>query len=134
MSVPACSKETQALQKVKSPPIGTSLVVRWLRLCLAMQGVGGLNPGWGTKIPWALEQLKAHAAQQLSRRASAAECVLHRETPGAQPRAHASAEPQRSQTREQRLRPSAARHVNRGWKDSGLPGPATWRQALPRGP
>ena len=27
---------------------GTSLVVQWVRICLAMQGNLGLTPGWGT--------------------------------------------------------------------------------------
>ena len=47
-------------------PLGTSLVVQWLRIHLAMQGDdAGSIPGQGTKI--------SHAAGQLSLRATARE-------------------------------------------------------------
>ena len=39
----------------------TSLVVQWLRRCLARQGDEGLIPDWGTKIPNAAEQLSLQA-------------------------------------------------------------------------
>ena len=39
---------------------GTSLVVQWLRIHLAMQGDMGLISGQGTKIPKAMEQLSPH--------------------------------------------------------------------------
>ena len=41
----------------------TSLVVQWLRRCLAMQGDDGSIPDWGTKIPHAAEQLSLQADQ-----------------------------------------------------------------------
>ena len=37
----------------KGLPLGTSLVVQWLRLCTASAGGVGLIPGRGTKIPHA---------------------------------------------------------------------------------
>ena len=30
---------------------GTSLAVKWLRLCASIAGGAGLIPGWGAKIP-----------------------------------------------------------------------------------
>ena len=38
----------------KGLPLGTSLVVQWLRLCSASAGGVGLVPGRGTKIPHAM--------------------------------------------------------------------------------
>ena len=35
--------------------IGTSLVVQWLSLHAARAGIVGLIPGWGTKIPHAMQ-------------------------------------------------------------------------------
>ena len=34
---------------------GISLVVQWLRLCASNAGGAGLIPGWGTKIPHAVQ-------------------------------------------------------------------------------
>ena len=39
----------------KCSDVGTSLVVQWLRLSTATAGCVGLVPGWGTKIPHALQ-------------------------------------------------------------------------------
>ena len=36
-----------------------SLVVQWLRICLAMQGTRGSIPGWGNKVPHVVEQLES---------------------------------------------------------------------------
>ena len=56
---------TLNLKKKKSGP---SLVVRWLRICLAIQGTQvPLVPGWGTKIPHALEQLSPGATATKAR-------------------------------------------------------------------
>ena len=35
----------------------TSVVVQWLRICLAMLGDVGLIPGWGIKVPHVSESL-----------------------------------------------------------------------------
>ena len=51
---------------------GTSLVVQWLRVCLAMWGMWVWIPGWRTKIPHATKQLslwttaRAHMPQLLN--------------------------------------------------------------------
>ena len=45
---------------------GTSLVVRWLRIYLAMWGDTGSIPGWGTKISHALEPLSLWATTEES--------------------------------------------------------------------
>ena len=37
----------------QNEPLGTSLVVQWLRLCASTSWGTGLIPGWGTKIPHA---------------------------------------------------------------------------------
>ena len=42
--------------------LGTSLVVQRLRICLVRQGNMGLNPGRGTKIPYAMEQVSPPAS------------------------------------------------------------------------
>ena len=39
----------------KCSNMGTSLVVQWLRLFTPTAGDAGLVPGWGTKIPHALQ-------------------------------------------------------------------------------
>jgi len=39
----------------------TSLVLQWLRICLAMQGDTGFIPGGGTQIPHATEQISPHS-------------------------------------------------------------------------
>ena len=42
----------------KCSNMGTSLVVQWLRLFTSTAGGAGLVPGWGTKIPHALQPRK----------------------------------------------------------------------------
>ena len=37
----------------KSNPLGTSLVVQWLRICTSTSGSLGSIPSWGTKIQYA---------------------------------------------------------------------------------
>ena len=44
----------------------TSLVVQWLKICLAMQGNSGSTPGQGTKIPHAMQQLSLHTTTKES--------------------------------------------------------------------
>ena len=47
-----------------------SLVVQWLRIHLAMQGMdAGSIPGWGIKIPHATEQLLSPPTEPKSSRA-----------------------------------------------------------------
>ena len=41
---------------LKTPMFGTSLVVKWLRLCASNAGDAGSIPGQGTKIPYATYQ------------------------------------------------------------------------------
>ena len=41
---------------------GASLVVQWLRILLLTAGYRGLIPGWGTKIPHAMDQQSPCAA------------------------------------------------------------------------
>ena len=43
---------------------GTSLVVQWLRLHASTTGGMGLIPGWGTKIPHAMQCGKKKKVQQ----------------------------------------------------------------------
>ena len=48
---------------LKSIISGTFLVVQWLGICLAMPcNDTGSIPGWGTKIPHAMQQLSPHTA------------------------------------------------------------------------
>ena len=61
-------QETLVLQQVtrgafKNHTSGTSLVARWLRIHLALQG---LILGWGAKIPYAMEQQSPHAVTRES--------------------------------------------------------------------
>ena len=48
---------------MKHSDIGTSPVVQWLRLHLAMQGTEVWTSGRGTKIPHAMEQLSPQLQQ-----------------------------------------------------------------------
>ena len=43
-------------------PLGSSLVVQWLRTRLAVQVDVGSIPVWGTKIPYSVQQLSSCAA------------------------------------------------------------------------
>ena len=43
---------------------GTSLVIQWFRIHLAIQWDTGSIPGWGTKISHALEQLTLHTTTE----------------------------------------------------------------------
>ena len=47
-----------ALKKLRS---GTSLMIQWLKIFLAMQEDMGLSPDQGTKIPHASEQVSPYA-------------------------------------------------------------------------
>ena len=42
-------------RKALNPGVGTSLVVQWLRPQTSTAGGMGLIPGWGTKIPHAMQ-------------------------------------------------------------------------------
>ena len=48
-------KEKKRERKIKSARTWNSLALQWLRLCTSNAGGVGLIPGWGAKIPRALQ-------------------------------------------------------------------------------
>ena len=47
--------------------IGTSLAVQWLGLPISTAGGMGLDPGWGTKIPHAMQPKKEDINSAINR-------------------------------------------------------------------
>ena len=86
---------TDAQINLKKNWFGTSLVVQWLRICLALQGTRVQSPGQGNEI--------TPAEEQLSPRATTTEPMCHsqREAQAWQQRSHV-----------QQLRPEAAKLIN----------------------